>query len=104
MNAEKLAKRLEKTRDAIWYDLMNHIDQEHWAELKRFHNRLSDNLEKLRSMKTTLTIEEMDSMRLHRKEALKLLRQIKEARKGKEYRLIPINDHTWKEKEVKHKH
>jgi predicted GIY-YIG superfamily endonuclease len=99
MNTKTLTKRIEKTRQEIWSYLMNNIGNEHWATLKRFHNRLSDNLEKLKTMK--MTDEEMDSIRLHRKEALKVLKRIKKARKGKKYRLVAIDDHTWKEIEVK---
>ena len=102
MNVEKLAERLEKTRKAIWHDLMNHIDQEHWATLKRFHNRLTDNIEKLKTMHDENEYAFQD-MRDNRKAALQLLRKVKQARKGKKFSLIKMDGRTWKEKEVKPK-
>lgn len=100
MNTKKLTKELTKTRQAVWSYLMNNIDHEHWATLKRMHNRLSDDLEKLKQMK--IQIEEMDSMRLHHVEAIKILRKLKKARAGRKFRLVKIDLRTWKEIEVNH--
>ncbi len=99
MRIEQLLKKLTRTRKAIWSDLMNHIDSENWSTLKRMHNRLTDDIEKLRNMK--MHIEEMDSMRLHHKEALKVLAKVKKDRKGRKFQLIKVDARTWKETEVK---
>ncbi len=99
MNIKRTISKLEKTRQDVWSFLMNNIDHENWSVLKRMHNRLSDDLEKLRDMK--MKIEEMDSMHLHHKEALKMLAKLKKARKGKRFRLIKKDMRTWVEKEIK---
>ncbi len=101
MNIDKLIARLTKTRQKVWHYLMNHIDHVNWSTLKRIHNRLSDDLEKLKTMNMKMTVEEMDSMRIHRKEALKVLAKLKKARKGRKFNLVKIDRRTWKETEVK---
>lgn len=43
--------------------------------------------------------ETMDMAKLHHKEAIAALKKINESRKGKRYKLIPIDWKTWKEVE-----
>jgi predicted GIY-YIG superfamily endonuclease len=97
---KKQKKKLERTRARVWHFLMNNIDNQNWAELKRVHNRLTDDLEKLKAMHDENEYAFQD-MRKNRELAIKLLRQIKKSRKGKKFNLLKTDKRTWKEIEVK---
>ena len=95
-----MKKKLERTRNKIWSFLMNNLDHQNWAQLKRIHNRLTDDLEKLKAMHDENEYAFQD-MRENRKAALQLLRKVKQARKGRIFNLIKTDKRTWKEIEVK---
>ncbi len=97
---KQLIKKLERTRNRVWSYLMNNIDHQNWAQLKRMHNRLTDDLEKLKAMHEENEYAFQD-MRENRKAALQLLRKVKQARKGRKFNLLKKDRRTWVETEVK---